>query len=235
MHYNHTSSQFDTQLREIHSKVLEMGGNAEKQVALAVRALQEADGLLVDKVLDDERRINDLEIEIDQLCANVIARRAPAAVDLRSVNMIIKATRDLERIGDEAKTIALASRELCRRGGVPSPKYSEIKRIAELVLEMLHASLNCLARLDSEAAPKIARSDVIVDDHFSAVLRELLTYMIEDPRTISATLDLIFIAKALERVGDHAKNIGEYVVYMVKGKDVRHLSLEELERAAVGN
>jgi phosphate transport system protein len=145
--------------------------------------------------------------------------------------MAVKTSTDLERIGDEAKKIALMARELFKSGRSRIPRYHEIRCMSAMVIDMLRQALDGLARLDSDAAPAIARRDLEVDDTFRAILRESLTYMMEDPRTISATLDIIFIAKALERVGDHAKNISEYVVYMIKGKDVRHLSAEEIEQA----
>ncbi len=145
--------------------------------------------------------------------------------------MVVKTITDLERIGDEAKKIALIAREFFRTGRAHMPRYPEILRMSVIVIDMLRQALDGFARLDAEAAPAIARRDEEVDDSFRAVLRALLTYMIEDPRTISATLDIMFIAKALERAGDHAKNISEYVVYMIKGRDVRHLSAEEIEQA----
>ena len=231
MQHNHISTQFDVQLEQVRSKVLHMGGAVEDQLSLAVQALQVGDMYLIDRVPDAEQQVNALEMEIDGLCTNIIARRTPTAIDLRVVTMVVKTITDLERIGDEAKKIALMARELLRSGRALMPRYPEIQRMSAIVADMLRQALDGFARLDAEAAPAIARRDLEVDDAFRAVLRELLTYMIEDPRTISATLDIMFIAKALERVGDHAKNISEYVVYMIKGKDVRHLSVEELERA----
>ena len=165
------------------------------------------------------------------MCTNVIARRTPTAIDLRVLTMVVKTITDLERVGDEAKKIVLMAREFFRSGRGYMPRYSEIQSMSAIAIDMLRQALDGFARLDAGAAPEIARRDLEVDDSFRAVLRELLTYMIEDPRTISATLDIIFIAKALERVGDHAKNISEYVVYMIKGKDVRHLSADEIEQA----
>ncbi len=178
-----------------------------------------------------EHQVNALEMEIDELCTNIIARRTPTAIDLRVLTMVVKTITDLERIGDEAKKIVLMAREFFRSGRGYMPRYSEIQSMSAIAIDMLRQALDSFARLDAGAAPEIARRDLEVDDSFRAVLRESLTYMIEDPRTISATLDIIFIAKALERVGDHAKNISEYVVYMIKGKDVRHLSADEIEQA----
>jgi len=231
MQHNHISTQFDAQLEQVRSKVLHMGGAVEDQLSLAVRTLQDGEMFLIEQVLDVEHQVNALEMEIDELCTNIIARRTPTAIDLRVLTMVVKTITDLERVGDEAKKIALMAREFFRNGRGYMPRYTEIQRMSAIVIDMLRQALDAFARLDAEAAPEIARRDVGVDDSFRAILRELLTYMIEDPRTISATLDIVFVAKALERVGDHAKNISEYVVYMIKGKDVRHLSAEEIEQA----
>jgi phosphate transport system protein len=231
MQHKHTSTQFDVQLEQVRSKVLHMGGVVEDQLSLAVRALQNGEMFLIDQVLDVEQQVNVLEMEIDELCTNIIARRTPAAIDLRVLTMVVKTITDLERVGDEAKKIALMTREFFRSGRAYMPRYPEIQRMSAIVIDMLRQALDGFARLDADVAPEIARRDLEVDDSFRAILREVLTYMMEDPRTISATLDMIFIAKALERVGDHAKNISEYVVYMIKGKDVRHLSADEIEQA----
>jgi len=231
MQHNHISSQFDAQLEQVRTKVLFMGGAVEDQLSMAVQALQEGEMYLIERVLDVEHQVNALEMEIDGLCTNIIARRTPTAIDLRVLTMVVKTITDLERIGDEAKKIALIAREFFRTGRAHMPRYPEIQRMSMIVIDMLRQALDGFARLDAEAAPAIARRDEEVDDSFRAVLRSLLTYMIEDPRTISATLDIMFIAKALERAGDHAKNISEYVVYMIKGRDVRHLSAEEIEQA----
>jgi len=231
MQHNHISTQFDAQLELVRSKVLHMGGAVEDQLSLAVRALQSGEMFLIEQVLDVERQVNALQMEIDELCTNIIARRTPTAIDLRVLTMVVKTIGDLERVGDEAKKIVLMAREFFRSGRGYLPRYAEIQRMSAIVIDMLRQALDGFARLDADLAPEIARRDLEVDDSFRAILRELLTYMIEDPRTISATLDIVFIAKALERVGDHAKNISEYVVYMIKGKDVRHLSADEIEQA----
>jgi phosphate transport system protein len=231
MQHNHISTQFDAQLELVRSNVLHMGGAVEDQISLAVQALQSGEMFLIEQVLDVEHQINALEMEIDRLCTNIIARRTPTAVDLRVLTMAVKTSTDLERVGDEAKKIALMAHEFFKSGRSHLPRYPEIQRMSAMVIDMLRQALDGLARFDAEAAPAIARRDLEVDDSFRAILRESLTYMMEDPRTLSATLDIIFIAKALERVGDHAKNISEYVVYMIKGKDVRHLSVEQIEQA----
>lgn len=231
MQHNHISTQFDAQLEQVRSKVLHMGGAVEDQLSLAVQALHCGEMFLIDQVLEVEHQVNALEMEIDELCTNIIARRTPTAIDLRVLTMVVKTITDLERVGDEAKKIVLMAREFFRSGRGYMPRYSEIQSMSAIAIDMLRQALDGFARLDAGAAPAIARRDLEVDDSFRAVLRELLTYMIEDPRTISATLDIVFIAKALERAGDHAKNISEYVVYMIKGKDVRHLSADEIEQA----
>lgn len=226
----HISKQFDAELEAVRSRVLQMGGLVEEQIVKAVDALASGDIAVLDAVIEDDHRVNAMEVGLDESCSHIIARRQPAAGDLRLVMAIIKTITDLERIGDEAKKIALMAREFFRTGRAHLSRYPDIQRMSSIVIDMLRVALDGFARLDAEAAPVVARRDQEVDDAFRAVLRESLTYMIEDPRTISATLDILFIAKALERAGDHAKNISEYVVYMIKGKDVRHLSTEEIER-----
>ena len=227
----HTSKHFDAELEAIRTQVLEMGGMVEYQIRYAVEALRSGDAALVNRVIHDEARVNQLEREIDEACTQVIARRAPAANDLRFLMMVYKTLTDLERIGDESKKIALVARSLrlTERAG---PGLSQIQRVAALVIDMLRRALDGLARLEAAVVPDVVRLDDEVDEHFKAILRQLLTYMIEDPRTISRSIDIIFVAKSLERIGDHAKNISEYVIYMTKGKDVRHGSLEEIEAAA---
>ena len=227
----HTSKHFDAELEHIRTQVLEMGGIVEYQIRYAVEALRSGDAALVSRVIHDEANVNQLEREIDEACTQVIARRAPAANDLRFLMMVYKTLTDLERVGDEAKKIALVARSL-RLAERASPGLPQIQRVAALVIDMLRRSLDGLARLEAAVVPDVVRLDDEVDEHFKAILRQLLTYMIEDPRTISRSLDVIFVAKSLERIGDHAKNISEYVIYMTKGKDVRHVSLEEIEAAA---
>jgi len=226
----HTSKGFDTEIERIRAQVLEMGILIEDQVRYAVEALRTGDRNLVARVIQAEARVNALERTIDEECTEIVARRAPAARDLRFLLMAYKTVVDLERIGDEAKNIALAAQRLsphARHG----PGHPEIRFACSLVVDMLRCALLGVARLDPEVAPKLARLDEEVDAHFRSILRQLLTYMIEDPRAITPALEIVFVAKALERVGDHAKNISEYVVYMIKGRDVRHLSLEEIEQA----
>jgi phosphate transport system protein len=226
----HTSRDFDAELDHIRTRVLEMGGIAEYQIRYAVEALRRGDPALAKRVVEDELKVNELEREIDAACTHVIARRSPAAGDLRFLTMVYKTITDLERIGDEAKKIALVARGV-RLNERASPGFPEIRVLASMVIDMLRRALDSLARLEAQSAPEVVRQDEEVDDSFKALLREVLTYMIEDPRTISRSIDVIFVGKALERIGDHAKNISEYVIYMILGKDVRHVSLEEIEAA----
>jgi phosphate transport system protein len=226
----HTSREFDQRLDQARDLVLEMGARVDRQVVDALQCLALGSGALVDQVLRHEAVVNALERSIDELVGQIIARRQPAAVDLRLLTALVKTTTDLERIGDEAKKIALWSRRIGAGSRPLLPRYAEIRRMAGVALEMLRAALVSLEKLDLDRTAQIVRMDDEVDDAFRAVLRQLITYMIEDPRTISGCLDIVFVAKALERVGDHAKNISEYVVYAVKGKDVRHISVEEIER-----
>ncbi|HLU76824.1 MAG TPA: phosphate signaling complex protein PhoU [Burkholderiales bacterium] len=231
MSISHTSKHFDAELERLRKRVLEMGGLVEQQIRNSVEALRTHDAKLAAQVIADEERVNRMEREIDEECVQLLARRAPAALDLRFVLMAYKVITDLERVGDEAKKIASMAERL-QLSEHRSPGFPEIAIIAELVTDMLRRALDALARAESSDIPEVIRSDLEVNERFHAILRALLTYMIEDPRTISASIDTLWIAKALERIGDHAKNISEYAIYMIKGEDVRHASLEELERAA---
>jgi phosphate transport system protein len=226
----HTLKQFDTDLESIRAHVLEMGGLVEAQVNRALEALISNNTGLADQVIGDDHRVNALEVKIDEDCGNIIARRQPAAGDLRMVITVIKTITDLERVGDEAAKIARCAKKIQESDRIVTPKYSEIRYMGDLVLKMLRQALDAFARLEPSVAVQVSREDVEVDEEFRLITRHLITFMMEDPRTISTFLDIVFIAKALERVGDHAKNMSEYVVYMVKGKDVRHTTLEEIEK-----
>jgi len=226
----HTSKQFDAELDTVRAQVLQMGGLVESQVRLAIEALVSDDVPLMSRVINDDHRVNAMEVQIDESCTQIIARRQPAAGDLRMVMTVVKTITDLERIGDEAAKIARMGKLLSQRNSLVLPRYTEIKQIAELALDMLHKSLDAFARLDLFYTAQVVRQDELVDEEFRTILRYLITYMMEDPRTISTALEILFIAKAIERIGDHAKNMSEYVVYMVKGKDVRHVNVEEIER-----
>ena len=185
---------------------------------------------LMDRVIDDDHRVNAMEVQIDESCNQIIVRRQPAAGDLRMVMTVVKTITDLERIGDEAAKIARMGKPLSQKKSLILPRYTEIKHIAELALDMLRKSLDAFARLDLFYTAQVVRQDELVDEEFRSIMRYLITYMMEDPRTISIALEILFIAKAIERIGDHAKNMSEYLVYMVKGKDVRHVTVEEIER-----
>ena len=226
----HTSKQFDAELDKVRAQVLQMGGLVESQVRLAIEALVSDDVPLMNRVINDDHRVNAMEVQIDESCNQIIVRRQPAAGDLRMVMTIVKTITDLERIGDEAAKIARMGKLLSQSKSIILPRYTEIKQIAELALDMLRKSLDAFARLDLFYTAQVVRQDELVDEEFRTILRYLITYMMEDPRTISIALEILFVAKAIERIGDHAKNMSEYVVYMVKGKDVRHVNVEEIER-----
>jgi phosphate transport system protein len=225
----HTSKQFDADLEHIRTRVLQMGGMVEMQIFKALEGFQSGDIPFLDKVIDDDHRVNLLEVELDEACSQVIAKRQPAASDLRMIMTVIKTITDLERVGDEAKKIAKMSRRVHSSETAFTPQV-ELKHTANLAVDMLRQSLDAFARLDVNAAAQVVRQDSEVDRSFKSTMRQLITYMMEDPRTISHSLELLFIAKAIERIGDHAKNIAEYVIYMVKGRDVRHIGVAEIEK-----
>ena len=228
----HTFKQFDTDLEAVRSRVLQMGGLVESQIVRAIQALTEGNIALSDQVVADDQRVNGMEVSIDELCAHILARRQPAASDLRMIITVLKTITDLERIGDEAEKIARMSKLIHQSDRLFMPRFGEIKHVADVALGMLRKSLDSFARLDIAASAAVVRQDQHLDEEFRAILRQLITFMMEDPRTISTSLEILFVAKAIERIGDHAKNMSEYVVYLVKGKDVRHVTLEEFEREA---
>jgi phosphate transport system protein len=230
-HSEHTLRQFDVQLEAVRERVLRMGGLVENQISLAIEALITRDEVMMQRVILDDRRVNALEVEIDETCNNIIACRQPAANDLRMLMTVIKTITDLERIGDEAKKIARMGQRLVEAGYIHGvPRYMEIRHAARLVQDMLHVSLDTFARMDISAVAEVVKQDKQVDEEYRAIVRQLISFMMEDPRTISPALDMMFVAKAIERIGDHAKNMSEYVVYLVKGRDVRHVTIEEIER-----
>jgi len=229
----HTLKQFDTELEEIRSRVLQMGGLVEEQITRALEALISGNVTLAREVMENDHRVNTLEVAIDEDCSTVIARRQPAAKDLRMVMTVVKTITDLERIGDEAAKIARMTRAIYESDRPTVPRVSEIQHVADIALGMLRTSLDAFARLDLTVAARVVRQDEQVDQAFASILRQLITFMMEDPRTISHAIEILFIAKAIERIGDHAKNMSEYVVYLVKGKDVRHTSVETFEREAL--
>jgi phosphate transport system protein len=225
---DHTSSQFDVEMESIRSGVMSMGGLVEKQLMRAIEALQDDDQILLDDVGANEQQINLLQIQMDQQCAQIIARRQPAAVDLRMILTVTKVVNDLERIGDEIKKIAYKAAQSRSVDRLARVRYYDVARVAGAALQMLRHALDSFARLDVDAAAAIIAEDEKIDAGFAAIMRQLISYMMEDPRTISAALDLVFVAKGIERIGDHAKNIAEAVVQVVKGKDVRHATAEQI-------
>ena len=226
----HIYKQFDADLEAVRARVLEMGGLVEEQVVKAVEALITGNNTLAEEVIANDHKVNALEVASDEACSQIIALRQPTAGDLRMILTIVKTITDLERIGDEAAKIARYAVKIFESDRITSPRYSEIKFMAGLATRMLRESLDAFARLDASGAAGVARQDIEVDEEFHMIMRHLITYMMEDPRTISTFIDLLFVVKAIERIGDHAKNMSEYVVFMVKGKDVRHTTIEELER-----
>jgi len=227
----HTLSRYDEDLERLRSAVLQMGGLAESQLRRALQALAEGNTSLAAEVVSIEAHVNQLEVDIDDECNRILATRAPTASDLRLVLAIIKTITDIERVGDEAHRIAnigLHHPGLERGAG---DGYRVVRHLGRESLELLHEALDVFARLDARAAVDAAKRDRQLDEEYDAVQRQCITFMIEDPRTIRASIDLLWVARALERVGDHAKNICEYVIYMVGGRDVRHTSLQEVERS----
>lgn len=226
----HISKKFDADLEAVRSRVMQMGGLVEEQIEYAVKALLTGDHDLMDQVIADDHRVNAMEVSIDEICSQIIARRQPAAGDLRMIMTVIKTITDLERVGDEAEKIARMSKLIYAADRMHKPRFVEIKHVASIAVEMLRKSLDAFARLDLSAAAQVVRQDELVDEEFRSIMRQLITLMMEDPRNISSALEILFVAKAIERIGDHAKNMSEYVVYMVKGRDVRHVTVEEIER-----
>jgi len=225
----HTSKQFDAELESVRSRVLHMGGLVEQQITRAMEALMSGDMDLIEKTIADDHRVNALEVDLDESCSHIIARRQPAAGDLRLLITVIKTITDLERIGDEAEKIARMAKLIHSAGRLHMPRM-DLSNVADRALAMLRQSLDAFARLDVSEAMAVVRQDSAVDDQFRAIMRQLITFMMEDPRTITRSLEILFIAKAIERIGDHSKNMAEYVIYMAKGRDVRHVSIDEMEK-----
>jgi phosphate transport system protein len=227
----HLSSQFDAELSGVSNRVLEMGGLVEAQVAQAVYALTNFSGETATQVLKQEERVNAMEIEIDRDLSSIIARRQPTARDLRLLIAVSKTIGNLERIGDEAARIARTVQRLLN-AGVSTRLRLPVGDLAfecELATKQLRKALDAFARLDAESAFEVLKADDQIDQEFDGLMRKLITYMMEDPRTISAAIDLVFVGKAIERVGDHAKNLAEQIIYVVKGTDVRHNPLDKVE------
>ena len=225
----HASKQYDLDLDSIRSRVLQMGGLVESQIRRAIEALGTGERVALDEIIANDHKVNAMEVALDGDCSQVIVRRQPAANDLRMILAITKTVTDLERMGDEAQKIARMAKSMHERGAVQPPPV-ELGHAAELAISMLRRTLDAFARLDCATAAEVIRDDAGIDAEFSSILRQLITYMMEDPRTISTSLEIVWIAKALERIGDHAKNMAEYVIYIVKGTDVRHTGPVPLER-----
>jgi phosphate transport system protein len=225
----HISRRFNEDLEGVRNRVLQMGGFVEQQMQQAVAALIDADSRLGEEVAHGDHKVNDMEVSIDEECSRILATRAPAASDLRLIVAIIKTITDLERIGDEAEKIAFIASRLAVIER-PADRYREIKHLGRLAQIMVHDALDAFARLDADAALRICRDDRVIDDEYESIQRQCLTFMMEDPRTIRRALDVMWVARSLERIGDHAKNISEYVIYMVHGKDIRHTSLDKVEK-----
>lgn len=231
----HLSSQFDADLNLISTKLLEMGGLVEIQIERALQALTTFDAGLAEDVREAEHFVNSMEVEIDEEIGNIIARRQPAASDLRLLMAASKTVTNLERAGDEARKIAKRAIRIAEDSAGRAINIAEIKLAGELATRILRRALDAFARLDTESAAQIIRDDEAIDEQFRAFVRKLASYMTEDPRSISAGLDYLFVAKAIERIGDHATNIAEFIFYVVQGTDVRHRPLDEIEQKLTRN
>ena len=229
----HLSTQFDSELNSVSSRVMELGGLVESQIRQAIYALSQVSMEAVEQVASIEQRVNAMEVEIDHELSSIIARRQPTARDLRLLIAFSKATANLERMGDEAHKMARMVKSIIESGAARSLPSSDLRMAADLASGLLRKALDAFARLDTKAALDILKEDDLIDKEFDGFVRKLVTYMMEDPRTISASLDLLFLAKAIERIGDHSKNVAELIIYLVKGKDVRHAAMNDIESAVL--
>jgi phosphate transport system protein len=227
----HISTQFDSDLRGVSTRVLEMGGLVEAQMRLAIEALTLMNAEVAQKAMETEAAVNQFEVDIDRELSGIIARRQPTARDLRLLMAISRITANLERIGDEAKRMAQRVQSISQADPVLRLPSNDLRTATDLAVKQLRKALNAFARLDTAECLSVLKDDDLIDQEWTSFVRGLITYMMEDARTISASLDLLFIAKAIERVGDHAKNIAESVIYIVKGEDVRHATMAEIEEA----
>ena len=226
---HHILSRYNADLEGLRSGVLQMGGLVEQQLLNGVKALATGDVRLGEEVARLDHKVNSMEVTIDDDCSRILATRNPTASDLRLIVTVIKTITDLERIGDEAEKLGNIATRLASVER-PADRYREIKHLGGLVADMVHGALDAFARLDTESALAVARRDRVVDEEYDAIQRQCITFMMEDPRSIRRALDVLWVARALERIGDHAKNICEYVIYMVLGKDVRHVAIEDVEK-----
>lgn len=231
-HSQHISKQFNHELEELKTHLMAMGGLVEKQVQDAVTALLDSDSRLAERVRDNDKTVNDMQLKIDDECTRVLARRQPAASDLRLVLAVIRATADLERIGDEASKIARNALSLAESSN-GAKGFVEVRHISEHVRKMVRDALTAFARFDIDLALEVVHEDEQVDNEYKSAMRSLMTFMMEDPRSISAVLSVMWVLRALERIGDHANNLAEYVVYLVKGLDIRHIDPDELDEEAL--
>ena len=226
----HITQKFDEEMEDLRNHVLSMGVLVEQQIRRATDALKTLDAKEAEEVVQHDQHINALEVSIDERCAHILVRRQLAASDLRMIVAVIKTITDLERIGDEAERIAKMAINISERDSVFHNRYIGIMHLSEHVISMVHKALDAFARLDTEEAFDVVRDDEKADAEYQSIMRQMLTYMMEDPRTITESLDMMQAARALERIGDHAMNIGEYIIYLVLRKDIRHLSNQDLER-----
>jgi len=230
----HTNKQYDEDLEAIRSRMMQMGGLVESHIRMAIAGYIDGDIDRALAVIAADAKVNELELAVDNDLGQIIVRRQPAASDLRLILAASKIVTDLERIGDEATKIARAAKDNAASTPLQAPRLASVHHLSEIALGMLRRALDAFARLDAAAAARVIGEDAAIDDEFRAILRQLITFMMEDPRTISSAMQVMWVAKAFERIGDHAKNIAEYVIYIVKGRDVRHIPLAELEREALG-
>jgi len=226
----HISKAFEADLDTTRTRVLQMGGLVEAQILAAIQAFVSGDAAQIAQVIENDKRVNGYEVAIDGACNHIVVRRQPAASDLRLIMAISKIVTDLERIGDEAEKIARMAKRIHEGGGQHAQRFPAVRHAAQIAIKMLRHALDSFARLDAASAADTLKEDPTIDDEFRSVLRQLITYMMEDPRTISTALEIVWVAKAIERIGDHAKNIAEQVIYIVKGTDVRHTSFADIER-----
>jgi phosphate transport system protein len=223
---DHISQRFNKDIEDLRNAVLSMGGLVETQLSRAITAIVSGDSELGLQVANDDYKVNNLEVDIDEECSRILATRAPAAGDLRLIVAIIKTITDLERVGDEAEKIGFLASKLAGMDR-PADSYRELKNLGSHVSHMLRDAMNAFARLDVAEALDVVKEDELVDEEYETITRQCITFMMEDPRSIKRVMNVTWAARSLERIGDHAKNICEYVIYMVEGKDIRHTDIDE--------